>query len=197
MATMTRVAGTVLGLVLVSLAGGACGGGGEEFSGLGERITDPGSVESSTPIQNPVVYKYDGDVVTTEGGEGPISGGSTPIAEDQTYTVKAGDTCSGIATQFGITLDALLRANRQIDAECRTLREGDVLRIPATTTSGSPGQPTATPRPGQQRTYTVQAGDTCAGIAQSFSVDVNELIALNGIDPDCRDLHEGQVVRIP
>ncbi|MBI5105598.1 MAG: LysM peptidoglycan-binding domain-containing protein [Solirubrobacterales bacterium] len=45
-----------------------------------------------------------------------------------TYTVKAGDTPSGIADQLGVSLDALLAANPDVDAQ--TLSVGQKLKIP-------------------------------------------------------------------
>jgi LysM repeat protein len=59
-----------------------------------------------------------------------------------TYRVKSGDTLSGIAQQFDVSLDALLAANRI--AATATLRIGQVLVIPGT---GVPPPPTVTPRP--------------------------------------------------
>lgn len=53
-----------------------------------------------------------------------------------TYTVVANDTLIGIATRFGISLDALLAANPGVDPQF--LAVGTVLRIPA---------PQSTPQP--------------------------------------------------
>lgn len=52
----------------------------------------------------------------------------TPAAADKTYTVRAGDTLSGIAAQSGTTVDALLAANPGVTAE--TLQIGAVLKLP-------------------------------------------------------------------
>jgi LysM repeat protein len=65
-----------------------------------------------------------------------------PAGAANTYRVKSGDTLSGIAQQFGVSLDALLAANRITAAA--TLRIGQELIIPGT---GAPPPPTATPRP--------------------------------------------------
>jgi LysM repeat protein len=55
--------------------------------------------------------------------------------------------------------------------------------------------PTAPPPP-QQRTYTVQQGDTLAEIAQLFGTTVEAIQAANGIeDPD--EIFVGQVLVIP
>jgi LysM repeat protein len=45
-----------------------------------------------------------------------------------TYTVKPGDTLSGIADLFGVTVDDIVRANNLADPNA--LQVGDVLTIP-------------------------------------------------------------------
>jgi LysM repeat protein len=46
----------------------------------------------------------------------------------QTYTVKSGDTLSKIAKQFGVTVDALVKANNI--ANPNLIKLGQVLKIP-------------------------------------------------------------------
>ena len=54
-------------------------------------------------------------------------GGSPTAGAERTYTVKSGDTLSGIAAQFGITVDALRGANPGVTD---TIHIGDVLKVP-------------------------------------------------------------------
>jgi len=74
----------------------------------------------------------------------PTAPPATPAAsgEANTYRIQSGDTLSGIAQRFGVSLDALLAANR-ITANT-TLRIGQTLIIPG---AGVPPAPTATPKP--------------------------------------------------
>ncbi|UCD98214.1 MAG: LysM peptidoglycan-binding domain-containing protein [Chloroflexota bacterium] len=53
-------------------------------------------------------------------------------------------------------------------------------------------QPTPTPA-----SYTVQAGDTCAGIAFTFGVSIQSIVLLNNLPADCNTLVEGQQLLIP
>ena len=47
-----------------------------------------------------------------------------------------------------------------------------------------------------QRFYVIQPGDTLSKIAESFAVDINDLMVLNGItDPD--HIEAGQEIEIP
>ncbi|HET9493725.1 MAG TPA: LysM peptidoglycan-binding domain-containing protein [Chloroflexia bacterium] len=61
-----------------------------------------------------------------------------PTTQPVSYTVRAGDTLSGIAAMFGLTVDDLVRHNNITDPN--TLAEGQVLTIP-----GRPATPTPTP----------------------------------------------------
>ncbi len=182
---------------LLTLA--ACGGG-SPSKGSSARVTDPAKVPSSTPIGDGVTrYLIAGDTVSVAGGtpaalSSGIAGTPAPAA---TYTVKSGDTCSGIASQFKIAVADLLKNNRTIDAGCTNLHAGDTLRIPASTPVG--GSTTLgsgpTPRP-TGKSYTVASGDTCDAIARSYGVDLQKLIAANG-NIDCGRLQIGQLVNIP
>ena len=55
-------------------------------------------------------------------------GSATAAPGNDSYTVKSGDTVSGIAAQFGISSDALLAANPSVSAA--NLQIGEVLKIP-------------------------------------------------------------------
>ncbi|GIW19289.1 MAG: hypothetical protein KatS3mg064_2446 [Tepidiforma sp.] len=200
--------------LLAGLAAAACGGGGQPESAAGERITDPARVPTATPMQNPVLYRIQGNQVILEGGSQaaitPV-GGTATATPRKTYTVKAGDTCSAIAAAEGISLDALIRAN---PAACDNLRVGDSLIIPAPTPTpvtgtagGLTSNPTVRPTPTVPRSsggssgssgkvYVVKPGDTCADIAASYGVTVQQLIAANGLTADCL-LQVGQEVKIP
>ena len=55
-------------------------------------------------------------------------GTKKPARRRKTYTVKAGDTPSGIAEKTGVSVEELLDANPDVDAQ--SLAPGDRLRIP-------------------------------------------------------------------
>ena len=177
----------------VTLFLAACGGSGET-GGTGSRITDPAAVPTSTPIQNPLTFRFKNEDIEIAGGGTTTAGTGTNQA--QTHTVAAGETCAEIASRYGISVADLIRVNRTINADCTNLRQGENLRIPSaapTTASGTP-----TPRAGASgRTHTVAAGDTCADIAASFGVSVEALINANGLDADCTNLQLDQVLQIP
>ena len=95
----------------------------------------------------------------------------------QTYTIVSGDTPVAIALRFNVSTEALLAANGLSLAQARSLYVGQQLIIPAL---GQPLPPTATASPGLQ-SYTIQAGDTLAGIATRYGTTTLLLMSANGL----------------
>lgn len=94
------------------------------------------------------------------------------------YTVQEDDTPSGIAANFGISLNTLLWANNIRNANL--IRVGDELVVlPVTGVF-----------------YTVKNGDTLLTIAKKFNGDLNEIVNFNGLVPDAR-LPVGSTIIIP
>ncbi|HEL2384477.1 TPA: LysM peptidoglycan-binding domain-containing protein, partial [Streptococcus suis] len=105
-----------------------------------------------------------------------ITGSSSSFTTNSatTYTVKSGDTLSGIAARFGTTVSALQSLNGISNPD--KIQVGQVLKI-----KGSTSVVTST----SVTTYTVKSGDTLSGIAARFGTTVSALQNLNGIsNPD-------------
>ncbi len=81
-------------------------------------IPPPGSLTPGTP--------------TTPGTPGATRTGTpgTPGATGKTYTVKAGDTCGGIAAASNTTLKELLDLNNLKEDDCTRLQVGQSLKLP-------------------------------------------------------------------
>ena len=101
------------------------------------------------------------------------------------YTVRVGDTLSGIAASGGTTVAALLQANPSI-------RNRDLIH---------PGQSLAWPGGSASSTepapYTVRRGDTLGGIAARNGSTVGQLMQANPEIRDSNRIYAGQTIRIP
>lgn len=99
-----------------------------------------------------------------------------------TYTVKSGDTLSGIAQKYGTTVSALAQLNGIQNPN--VIYAGQVLKISGNSSStGSSGG-----------VYTVKSGDTLSGIAQRYGTTVSALVNKNGIkNPDV--IYVGQKIK--
>jgi len=87
------------------------------------------------------------------------------------YMVRAGDSLTAIAEDYGVSVAALADANG-LDWR-RPLLIGVALRVPAPRAASN----------GWTGVYTVASGDTLSGIALRFHVSLAQLASINGIDP--------------
>lgn len=117
------------------------------------------------------------------------SGGSgapakpSPKPSGSTYTVKSGDTLSGIAAAHGVSLSALLSANPSYKAHPSMIHPGDRIKVPGKGSGGGAA------------TYTVRSGDTLSGIAVAHGTTVKKLTSINHLsNPDL--IRPGQKLKI-
>ena len=97
------------------------------------------------------------------------------------YTVKSGDTLSGIASKYGSNINAI--ASLQDIQNKDRISVGQKLYVPVGKSSTSSG------------TYTVKSGDTLSGIATKFGTTTKSLQTKNGIsNPD--KIYAGQVLKV-
>lgn len=116
------------------------------------------------------------------------------------YVVQDGDTLFGIALQHGVTIEAIVAANKIENSDM--IRPGQTLVIPSasfTYTRPTPAAAPAQPATGANRAalqYTVQMGDTLFELALRYGVTVRAIAAANQIaDPEF--IRPGQTILIP
>ncbi len=150
---------------------------------------------------------YAGQVLNIPQADGQNSNNSPAPAStgEGAYIVQAGDTLSGIATQFGVTLADLAAANKL--SQMSYVYIGQALRIPGK--SAAPAAPTATPAPTQAPVttaaaqnnpggsiYTVQSGDSLSSIAAKYGTTAATLQSSNSLG-NPNSLFVGQKLIIP
>ena len=109
----------------------------------------------------------------------PLQAGAASI------TVKPGDTISGLADRYGVSVERLMRANGIRNSN--HVEVGQTLRLP----SGAKGVVSA----GQGR-HTVKGGDTLGGIAARYRVSSRDLIAINSLQ-SADHVELGQTLKLP
>jgi murein DD-endopeptidase MepM/ murein hydrolase activator NlpD len=196
------VAGIVLAASVVSVsASGGAPVGGPTGDGTGPRLAiggDPssdstGSVDAAYPSNAAIraeLAAADAQIHDETAVEGPFLEDGTllkPVAVNttvadgrdllQTYRVRSGDTLTGIANKFGVSMMTIWWAN---DLKSKDdLHIGETLTIPPVT----------------GLVLTVKPSDTLGSIAERYRVNANDILSENGIDDP--NLVVGQVLMIP
>lgn len=133
----------------------------------------PGNIDRNATIGN-----YNLGHLTLDGTPAPAPTPKPPAP--RTYTVRAGDTLSGIAARYGTTWQELQRVNRLPDPN--KIYPGQVLTLTGSASAA--------------RTYTVRNGDTLSAIAARHGTNWQTLARINQLtNPDL--IHPGQVLRLP
>ncbi|RQD64556.1 MAG: LysM peptidoglycan-binding domain-containing protein [Desulfonatronovibrio sp. MSAO_Bac4] len=119
---------------------------------------------------------------------------SRQYAGYQRYQVRRGDSWWRISNRFGVPVNVLKAVN---NTNSNLLRTGQYVIVPASGSAGHAVASATTQEYAQQRaTYTVQRGDTLSQIANAYNVNLNTLMASNGIS-NPRSLKAGQRLYIP
>jgi len=145
-------------------------------------------------------------------GRGSSAVGAGDLAGTN-YTVRPGDTLSGLARQWGVSVNAI-RAENGMGPNQTNLRAGQRLIIPGGARS-APASQTPAPPPRQEstapaaptggtgssavsgQTYAVQQGDTPFSIARRFEVTVEALSQANNLNREMPVIRVGQRLVIP
>ncbi|MGD0744089.1 MAG: LysM peptidoglycan-binding domain-containing protein [Verrucomicrobiota bacterium] len=119
-----------------------------------------------------------------------------PESAAKEYIVVKGDTFSGIAKKFGVTVKAVEAANPGV--EPTKLKVGQKLSIPAApgnTTAPTPAGMASVAASGGEETYTVKSGDTLSKIAKATGATVKAIESENNLTTT--QIKVGQKLKIP
>ena len=109
------------------------------------------------------------------------------------HTVTWGDTLSGIAARYGVTVEAIMQANTLTNPNL--IRLGQRLWIPLSDAPATP-TPTVVPTLGPTFEYIVQRGDSLTIIATRFGTTWQVLAQINGLN-STSVLYPGQRLLVP
>ncbi len=110
---------------------------------------------------------------------------------DVQHRVRRGETLSGIAASYRVSLASLIRINGLRDGDF--IRAGQMLALPMP--SKTPPE-TLAAADGSEGRYVVRPGDTLEGIAKALDLDVDDLLQANNIT-DRNVIVAGQMLLLP
>ena len=123
---------------------------------------------------------------TAKPASSSTSTSSTPTG---TYTVKSGDTLSGIAARHGVTVNQLKQWN---GLTSNNIKVGQKLKLNSSSSSSS----ASTAGSGDYTTYTVKSGDSLYSIAKNYSgVSAQDIMNFNGMSNS--NIKPGMKIKIP
>lgn len=116
-----------------------------------------------------------------------VSTTKTSTSSAKSHTVKSGDTLSGIAHRYGVSLQTLLKANNLklssiiYPGQRLSLSGSGSSSASKSTSSTRTVATTTTKSTSTGGTYKIKAGDTLSGIAHSHGVSLQTLLKANGL----------------
>jgi len=124
----------------------------------------------------------------------PVTPAASTLESAKTHTVASGETLYSIATKYGISVDALKKANSGLSS---SISVGQELKLPAkagNTAVTTKAVTTATPIAAKEIIeHKVASGETLYSIAKKYNVSVEDIKKAN---PGIGALKVGQVVKV-
>ena len=145
------------------------------------KVTPPKTTPSSSPTtKSPSSNNNTNSAATVS---------SSSNASTSNYTVKAGDTLTGIANSIGLSTAQVAAVNSNFDAQAR-LQVGQVIKLPVSKIQ------VERQLKNQPASYKVQSGDSLTAIAKRYNLSISELASANGLTPTS-NLILGRTITIP
>ena len=163
---------------------------GDTLSGIAVRYrTTVAAIMQANGLSSYTIYV--GQRLTIPGAASSASSNNSGSASTSgTYTVRRGDTLSGIASRHRTTVAAIMQAN---NLRSSIIYAGQRLVIPGAS-SGSAAN-SGTSQPASSGTYTVRRGDTLFGIASRHGTTVAAIMQANGLRSSV--IYAGQRLKVP
>lgn len=168
---------------------------GDTLSGIASLYnTTVNQIVSLNQLSNPNLI-YVGQVLKLKNSQttNSSSSSSTATTTADTYTVKAGDTLSAIASRYSTSSSTLASLNSLSNPNL--IYVGQVLKVSSNASTSSSTSSSANSTVTTAASYTVKAGDTLSAIAAKYGTTYQALASANSIS-NPNDIYVGQVIKV-
>ncbi len=171
---------------------------------------DNAEEESTAPVEAAPVALAEAEPAAPVEAEVEPPAVTGPPPDHFEHTVQFRESLSVIAKHYGVSMEAMMRANGIADAN--RINQGQTLWIPPTAITREPPSPPAAPiapvevttteaapsviTPGGREQYTVQRGDSLSMVGSRLATDWLVMAQINGLAAPY-NLHAGMVLLVP
>ncbi|GIO23421.1 LysM peptidoglycan-binding domain-containing protein [Oceanobacillus sp. J11TS1] len=145
--------------------------------------TSVSSLKSINNLSSDIIFPN--QVLETTGSKGSSSKSTSSSSKSggSTYTVKSGDTLSGIAHKHGISLNNLMKWN---NLSTTLIYPGNKLTVSqnGSSSSNASSGSSKSGSSSSSSTYTVKSGDSLSKIARQHGTTVSKLKSINNLSSD-------------
>ena len=169
---------------------------GETLSGIGRKygVSVAALREANPSVRGKKGPRAGQELVIPVGSATGWTSSDAP-AGSRVHTVRSGETLSGIARKYRVTVAQLTEWNGL--SRSGMIRTGQKLRLyPGSGAAPTRASSTASTAQAGNRTHVVKRGETLSGLARRYGVSVQALQKANGLS-SARDLKAGQKIKIP
>lgn len=154
--------------------------------------TTVSSLKSANNLSSDIIFPNQ-KIETSKSSSQSTSSSKSSSSSSKTYTVKSGDTLSGIASKHSISLSNLMKWN---NLDTTLIYPGNVLSVSKNGSGSSSSSSSSGSSSGSSSssTYKVKSGDTLSHIAAAKGVSVSNLKKWNNLSSDM--IYVGQKLSI-
>lgn len=148
-----------------------------------------------------VLYLYGAQPITTGNNSTTTSPKPSTPSQPDSYIVQGGDTLTGTANRFGLSVTQLASYNN-LSSRAELLRGQKLWLVAGKVTApvNTPAQPSSQPSKntttGATKNYTIKSGDNLSALARQFNISIDTLTSLNNMSI-ADSIYVGQTLTVP